>query len=213
MSNEKEFPTVPIWIQNPVGYLAMRAILIQCQKHAMPKSYMIDLASDFSLITEHRIEKFVFVLRPYGSQMFAPLALDGVEQVDGFGQWVKHLDSGAIFFTFDVREVRNGQVNPSTGKSEWDDYNEPQLRECTVEEARQYLDDLYQEDRKRKRILLQKEEKSILPNKLNTFRYSFGTKGSIRSMAEEKHFRYFEFQGTVYGTASNEPYGKVSDLE
>ncbi len=148
LERPKAYDTLPKWVKDPLQNLAVRAILLQVQKTGLPKSFLIDLAQDIQLIGDYQIDRFVFCLRECGTQMFAPLTLDGVRQSNSFEAHcnVFDKDRSCKWFTFDVRDVRRGEEDPVTGKRVYDDYNQPQLRSCTQEQAREYLEMLYRED-------------------------------------------------------------------
>lgn len=146
------YAKVPCWIKDPLQHLAMRAILIQVQNTGLPKAYMIDLAVTFGQIGDYQIDRFVISLREHGVDLFCPLRLEikekQVKQDNSFNTYcdVVDKDRSCKWFTWDVRNVRDGEVDPKTGKPVYDTYNEPQLRPCTQEEAQEYLDMLYREE-------------------------------------------------------------------
>ena len=129
------YSTVPNWIADKNFALASRAILKACQQYSLPKNYMVDLSQDMVLISEHKLSKFVYLLRDCGACVFAPLVLNGSRQamMSSLKAYrAQHVD--ALWFTYDVDDIRRE-----------DDYNQPQLRLVTPAAAQEYLHMLYDE--------------------------------------------------------------------
>lgn len=121
----------PRFAADPIAWYAMRAIMQQVQKSGLPKSYMIDVASDFSILHKYPADKFVYCIRDSGVQIFLPPFEYSTHPIVSIQAHIDVFGSGCHWYTWDINDVRHG-----------DDYNGPQLRPCTAEEAYAYMRDV-----------------------------------------------------------------------
>lgn len=124
VTKETLVASVPSFVQDPISWYAMRAILQAVQELRMPTSYMIDIAHDFVLIQEYQPDKFIYCIRKYGTSVFLPSEFDATSLKAHYYVFGEECN----FFTYDMEDVRQG-----------DNYNEPQLRKCSYNEAIEFL--------------------------------------------------------------------------
>jgi len=119
-NKEKLFQGTPEFVENKVAWYAIRAIMQQVEGLAMPSAYMVDLAADITLLYKDSPEQFVYCIRAGGTHICYLSRYFSVNYVVD----TERIFDGCNWFTFDINDIRNK-----------DNYNEPQLRPCTPEEA------------------------------------------------------------------------------